>query len=148
MVCRDFRDWIDLLDQEGELVRLREEISLEPDVGAIGRAICDLEGPGVIAENIVGVKIPMALCLHASWRRPALAMGLPKNASPQQQVQAWLEAYDRYPVKAKVVNEWRIRGLDPAKARIVPLLNVNTNLRLGVNDLMNLSHAKAKGQTI
>ena len=38
MVFRSLREWMEYLEGEGELVRLNEEIQLEPDSGAIGRA--------------------------------------------------------------------------------------------------------------
>jgi len=105
---RDLREWIDHLESEGELLRLKEEISLEPDIGAIGKAICDmnkggLSAPGIVAENIVGCNTTLAIGLDAAWNRTAMAFGLPKDASFKEQKEAWQKAYDRYPIKAKVV---------------------------------------------
>jgi len=73
MAYRDLRDWIEHLEKDGELIRIKDEISIEPDAGAIGRAVCDLEGPGVLAENVAGFKTSLAIGLHASWRRAAMA---------------------------------------------------------------------------
>ena len=105
---QDLREWIDHLEDEGELLRLKEEISLEPDIGAIGQAICDmnkrgLNAPGIVAENIVGCNTKLAIGLDAAWNRTAMAFGLPKDASFNEQKEVWLKAYDRYPIKAKVL---------------------------------------------
>lgn len=106
MAYRGMREWIDHLEKEGELLRIPEEINLEPDAGALGRAVCDIEGPGILAENIVGfTDSRMSIGLHASYRRTAMAMGLPKDTSRQAQIDAWIQAYDRYPVKSRMVRE-------------------------------------------
>jgi UbiD family decarboxylase len=107
---RDLRGWIDHLEAEGELLRLREEIQLEPDVGAIAKAICEINkrgerAPGILAENIVGCETRLAIALDAAWDRTAIAFGLPKDASLKEQKEAWLKAYARYPVKPHMVNK-------------------------------------------
>ncbi len=104
MVYRDLREWIEHLETEGELVRLKEEIRLEPDVGAISRAIADVQGLGVLADNIFGFHdARIAIGLSASWRRSAMTLGLPKESSHREMVKAWEKALGRYPVKAKMV---------------------------------------------
>ncbi|MFC1894175.1 UbiD family decarboxylase [Chloroflexota bacterium] len=105
MPYRDLRDWIERLEKEGELLRIREEISPEPDVGALGRATCDIEGPGILAEKITGFEGRLATCLMASWRTTALALDLPKDTSRRDMVKAWMDAFDRPAVKAKVVSD-------------------------------------------
>lgn len=98
MVFRDLREWIRFLEEEGELLRIQEEVRLEPDVGAIGKAICESEGPGAFLEKIAGYTTPLTIGLHASWRRAALALGLKKNAPREEQLTAWSEGWKRFPV--------------------------------------------------
>ena len=105
MAYRDLRDWIDHLEKDGELIRIKDEISIEPDAGAIGRAVCDLEGPGVLAENVAGFNTPLAIGLHASWRRAAMAIGLPKTSSHKEQVAAWDSFFKSDQIKAKMVDD-------------------------------------------
>ncbi|MFC1592710.1 UbiD family decarboxylase [Candidatus Omnitrophota bacterium] len=93
------------LEGEGELVRLDEEIHLEPDSGAIGRAILDTRGPAIWAQNIYGYETTMTTGLMATQQRVAMAMGLPKEASMKEQKAAFLKAYDRYPVKPRMVKD-------------------------------------------
>jgi len=105
---RDLREWINYLDREGELLRLKEEVSLEPDVGAIAKAICEMnkrggKAPGILAENIAGCDKKLAIGLDAAWDRTAMAFGLSKEASLKEQKEAWLKAYSRYPIKARIV---------------------------------------------
>ena len=104
MPYRDLRDWIQKLEEEGELVRIKDEINPEPDVGAIGRAVGDIAGPGILAEKVTGFEIPLATCLTGSWRATALALDLSKSTSRRDMVKVWMDAFNRYPVKAKVVS--------------------------------------------
>lgn len=97
MPYASFRDWVDRLDTEGELLRLKEEIKLEPDCGAIGRYVCDTEGPGIYAEKVAGCKIPLTFVLHGSFRRSALAMDMPKTAGIPEQLREWNKRWGRVP---------------------------------------------------
>jgi 4-hydroxybenzoate decarboxylase len=105
MPYKDLREWIQRLEEEGELVRIKDEISPEPDVGAIGRAVGDIAGPGIFIEKITGFEIPLATCLTGSWRATALALDLRKDTNRRDMVKVWMDAFEKYPVKAKVVND-------------------------------------------
>ena len=98
MAFKDYREWVAFLEREGELLRIDKEIPPEPDVGAIGRAICDVEGPGVLLENVSGFNIKLAIGLHASWRRANAALGLPLDATRREQTEFIMKAYDSHPL--------------------------------------------------
>ena len=61
MMPKDFRDFLSILEAQKELVRFSEEISPEPDIGAMGRATCDMEmnggGPALLCENVAGERM-------------------------------------------------------------------------------------------
>lgn len=105
MPYRDLRDWINHLEKDGELIRMKDQVQIEPDAGAIGRAVCDLEGPAVLAENVAGFETPMTIGLQASWRRSAMAVDLPKTSGHKEQLKAWNEFFKRKQLKAKMVND-------------------------------------------
>ena len=135
MTYRDHREWISALEASGELLRLKKEISLEPDVGAIGRAVADIRGPGVLAEKIYGYReAKLSIFLHGTLQRVSMAMGLPKEATPKEQKEAWWKAHDRYPIKPKMV------GKDAAACKENILRDDEINLykfpipRLNTND--------------
>ncbi|MFH1775923.1 MAG: UbiD family decarboxylase [Chloroflexota bacterium] len=121
MAYRDLREWINRLEQEDELVRVTEEIRLEPDIGAIGRAISDLDGPAILAENIFGFADTgrLAIGLTGTQQRVSLALGLAKDTPIREQKRYWLEAYDKYPVKPVMVKD------APCKENIVSGDKVN-----------------------
>ena len=104
MIYRDLREWIDYLEKTGELVRIKDEINLEPDVGAIGKAACDLRGPGILTEKIAGYDdARLSIFLHGTKQRAATALGLPKGTGTREQKETWLKAYEKYPVAPRVV---------------------------------------------
>ncbi len=107
MIPEDFRHFLSILENEKEILTLSEEVPPEPDVGAIGRATCDMEmdghGPAILCQNISGYKIPLAFCLHASSRRVALSLGLEKNTPLKKLFQEFCNRWDNYPVKPLTV---------------------------------------------
>ncbi len=132
MIAWDLREWLDQLEKENELLRIKEELNLEPDIGAIGKAVCDLQGPGILAENIAGYKIKLCIGLSASFKRTAMALGLAKEANFGEIKGKWRNAFDKYPVKARIVKD------APCKENIVYGEEVNLFQypvpRININD--------------
>ncbi len=54
MVCSDLREYIEALENEGELIRIRKEVDWNLEVGAIIRRSYDLKAPAPLFENIKG----------------------------------------------------------------------------------------------
>ncbi len=52
MAYKDFREYIEKLDEEGELVRIKQEIDWNLEVSAITRRSNDLKAPAPFFENI------------------------------------------------------------------------------------------------
>ena len=109
MAPKDFRDFLSSLADEKELLTISEEVPPEPDIGAMGRATCDMEmdgsGPAILCESVCGYKIPLAFCLHASNRRVALSLGLKKDTPLKSLFREFCDRWDRYPVKPVVVDD-------------------------------------------
>ncbi|MEM3484346.1 MAG: UbiD family decarboxylase [Candidatus Bathyarchaeia archaeon] len=86
MAFKSHRDFFDLLDKENELAVVKEEVDWDLEVGAIGRKTYENEGPAVLFEKIKdypsGYRISNGTT--GTWRRVALAMGMPKNATVRQ----------------------------------------------------------------
>ena len=56
MGFKDLREYIDRLEKEGELLRIKEEVDWDLEVGAIIRRSYDLKAPAPLFENIKGYK--------------------------------------------------------------------------------------------
>ncbi|MFH0813060.1 MAG: hypothetical protein V2A69_09510 [Pseudomonadota bacterium] len=52
MAYRDAREWIDTLEKEGELSRIKTTVDWDLEIGGITQAVFDREGPALLFENI------------------------------------------------------------------------------------------------
>jgi vanillate/4-hydroxybenzoate decarboxylase subunit C len=75
---QDLRGFLEVLEKNGQLLHITEEVQLEPDIGAAGRAISQLgeKTPALSFEKIEGYKKARIVTnIHGSWPNHALAMG-------------------------------------------------------------------------
>ncbi len=75
MSFRDLRDFIELLEKEGELKRIQTEVDPYLEVTEISDRTLRSNGPALLFENPKGSKIPLLANLFGNTRRIALAMG-------------------------------------------------------------------------
>ncbi len=59
MPFKDLRQFLDLLEEKGELVRIEKEVDLKYEIGAYIRKTSDLQGPALLFERVRGHKIPV-----------------------------------------------------------------------------------------
>ncbi len=108
MAYADFREFINKLESEGELLRIKEEIHWDEEVGAISKGLIDREtrgtpSPAVLFENIAGYpKAKFFTNTLASYRRYALALGLPKDTSKREIIETYRQR-TKNPIKPKIV---------------------------------------------
>jgi len=106
MPFRDFREFIQKLEQEGQLIRYHQELRPEPEIRSLARAAADLvdNGPAIILDNIKGYKgKQLAINVLGSWANYALMMGMPKNSTLKQMFYELANRWDRYPGEVKRV---------------------------------------------
>ncbi|SFZ77877.1 UbiD family decarboxylase [Staphylococcus pasteuri] len=116
MAYKDLRGFLDLLESENQLLRVKEEVMPEPDISAIGRATPDMDSaPAVMIENIKGYNTPLVLNVHGSWQNHALMLGLPKNTSIKDQFFNLKEKWDKYPIGP----EWIDKKDAPVKENVI-----------------------------
>jgi len=87
----DMRQWIALLEKEGELRRITAEVDWDREVGAIARRVLEKKGPALLFENIRGYREGRANKLFVSAlgarSRLALALGFPRDVANRDLVQ-------------------------------------------------------------
>jgi len=106
MAYDDLRSFLDTLDKEGQLLRLTEELSPEPDLAAAANAVTRLgdSAPALFFTNVMGfTNARIAMNVHGSWANHALALGLPKGTGTKAQVDEFIARWAKFPVKP----EWR-----------------------------------------
>lgn len=104
-IAKDLREFLAILEEEGQLVHVTDEVMPEPDIGAIGRAAANLKNaPAVMIENIAGYNGRIATNVHGSWQNHALMLGMDKNATTKEQFEELNRRWDKYPVKPNIVS--------------------------------------------
>ncbi|TNH07289.1 4-hydroxy-3-polyprenylbenzoate decarboxylase [Testudinibacter sp. TR-2022] len=75
MKYKNLRDFIDLLEQQGELKRISQAIDPHLEMTEIADRTLRLGGPALLFENPVGYDMPVLCNLFGTTRRVALGMG-------------------------------------------------------------------------
>ena len=133
MAYDDLRSFLDALDEEGQLLRITEEVMPEPDVAAAANAASRMgeAAPALYFDNIAGFdSARIAMNVHGSWANHALALGMPKSTGTKEQVEEFINRWAEFPVKP----EWRdnplwaqnsVEGEDVNIFDILPLVRLN-----------------------
>src|ERR671934_705428 len=76
MALRDLRDWIDLLEREGELVRVSAEVDPDLEITEIVDRTVKAGGPALLFERPKGSEHPLLINQFGTERRMCLAFGV------------------------------------------------------------------------
>lgn len=102
---KDLREFLKTLEDEGQLVRIKDEVSPEPDIGAAGRACANMKNkPAVLFERVQGYKYSVVTNAHGSWQNHALMMGMPKDTPVKEQFFELNRRWDKFPVHPTVLS--------------------------------------------
>lgn len=120
MAIKDNREFIEILEKTGDVVRIKQEVDWDLEVGAIARRTCEMNGPAPFFDKLKdypeGYRI-FAMPL-ATYRRVAIALGLDPDTSPRA-IQAEYRNRIQHPIKPVVVND------APCKEKIIQGEDVN-----------------------
>ncbi|MFI9781704.1 hypothetical protein ACIHCV_45205 [Streptomyces sp. NPDC051956] len=134
MAYDDLRSFLDALEREGQLLRITEQVMPELDVAA-ANAVTRLgdAAPALYFDNVSGFdNARIAMNVHGSWAKHALALGLPKAPGTKDQVDEFIARWAKFPVKP----EWRdnplwaqnsVEGEDVNIVDILPLIRPRTS---------------------
>ena len=75
-LARDLRDWIALLEREGELVRVSAEVDPYLEITEIVDRTVDAGGPALLFEHPRGSGLPLLINQFGTERRMCLAFGV------------------------------------------------------------------------
>ena len=97
MAVSDLRGFIAALERSGDLVRIKREVDWDMEVGAISRRAYEKAGPALLFEKIKDYP-PGYSILNGpvgTWRRVAVALGLPPETSVRQLYAAYEKKHER-----------------------------------------------------
>jgi len=89
----DLRGFLDLLESKQELIRIKEPVDWDIEIGAISQEAIERDSAAFICENIkdhtetAGKKLAMNYL--GSWKRMSLALGMPEDSHPGEMVREW-----------------------------------------------------------
>ncbi|HKC78144.1 MAG TPA: UbiD family decarboxylase domain-containing protein, partial [Gaiellaceae bacterium] len=110
MAPRDLRDWIALLEREGELVRVSAEVDPDLEITEIVDRTVRSGGPALLFENPKGSEHPLLINQFGTERRMCLAFGVQKLDDVAKRVADVLEMQPPSGLMEKV------RGLQKLKS--------------------------------
>ena len=93
-------DFLGVLEQHGQLLRIHDQVSLEPDLAAAACALTQLgeTSPAVLFDAIAGYHdARIVLNVHGSWPNQALALGMDRDASLRDLFFEFVRRYQQYP---------------------------------------------------
>ena len=76
---RDLRTFIDLLEQKGQLRRVRALVDPDLELAAIADRVLASGGPALLFENVVNSSVPVVVNLLGTVERAVWSMGLEKG---------------------------------------------------------------------
>ena len=80
MAYAGFREFLDVLEREGELVRVSREVDPVLEITEIADRVVKRGGPALLFTNPTGSRIPVAIGAWGSRRRMSMAVGRPVRA--------------------------------------------------------------------
>jgi 4-hydroxybenzoate decarboxylase len=129
---QDFREFLAVLDQEKQLLRVTDPMLPEPDLAAAAAAATRLgnRSPALLFNNIAGYSdVQIAMNVHGSWANHALALGLPQDTGIRDQFFEFVRRYRMYPGQLERVTSapWQevVIDKDINLFDILPLFRLN-----------------------
>src|SRR5689334_3072734 len=97
---KDLREFLSVLEQDRQLLRIHDQVLPEPDMAAAACAVTQIgeQSPAIFFDNIAGFSSArVALNVHGSWSNHALALGMDKDASMRDQFFEFVRRFQLYP---------------------------------------------------
>lgn len=113
---KDNREYIEALEQNGDLIRIKDEINWDLEAGAIVRKVCEEGAPSPLIENIKDYPGHRFLGAPlATYSRLATVLGLEPSASIPEIAAEYTKRTSGTPIKPKLLN----RSQAPCKENIL-----------------------------
>ena len=88
---KNLQEFIEVLEKESELLRIKEPVSPELEITEITDRVCKLRGPALFFEKVSGYKMPVVTNLFGSFKRLFLAFGTEDLDKLAQELMSFFE---------------------------------------------------------
>lgn len=133
MAFDDLRSFLQALDDQGQLLKISEEVNAEPDLAAAANATGRIGdgAPALWFDNIRGfTDARVTMNTIGSWQNHAISLGLPPNTPVKKQIDEFIRRWDNFPVtpERRANPAWAentVDGDDINLFDILPLFRLN-----------------------
>src|SRR5262249_54011445 len=97
---QDLREFLSVLEQEQQLLRITDQVKFEPDLAAAACALARMgeSSPAIVFNNITGcTNAQVAMNVHGSWPNHALALGMNKATPLRDQFFEFVRRFKQFP---------------------------------------------------
>jgi 4-hydroxy-3-polyprenylbenzoate decarboxylase len=91
MAYQDLRSFIALLEERGQLVRIKEPVSADLEITEIADRMVKVDGPALLFENVIGKEFPVVIGLMGTRERMAWALGVNDLEDPANRIRKLLD---------------------------------------------------------
>ena len=117
---RDLRDWIALLEREGELHRITTEVDPYLEITEIvDRLVKAGGGPALLFENPKGSEHPLLINQFGTERRMAMAFGAPSLDAVAEKLSDVLEMQPPQGLREKVQGLKKLKSIADSRPKVV-----------------------------
>ena len=119
MPAKDLRDWVALLEREGELVRVSAEVDPDLEITEIVDRTVKAGGPALLFEHPKGSEHPLLINQFGSERRMCLAFGVERLDEVARRVADVLEMQPPSGLVEKVRGLQKLKSIADARPKTV-----------------------------
>src|SRR5262245_34380619 len=116
---RDLRDWIALLEREGELVRVTAEVDPHLEITEIVDRTVKSGGPALLFERLKDSEHPLLINQFGTERRMCLALGVERLDDAGQKIADVLEMQPPEGIRDKVAGLMKLKSIAGSRPRSV-----------------------------
>ena len=97
MAYKDLREFIQLLEEKGQLLRISAEVDPELEITEITDRISKAAGPALLFENVKGSEMPVLINAYGSSQRMAWSLGVEDLDDIGNEITELLQLADMFP---------------------------------------------------
>src|SRR5436189_535636 len=116
---RDLREWIALLEREGELVRVAAEVDPELEITEINDRVVKRGGPALLFENVKGSDLALLINQFGTERRMAMAFDAPSLDAVAEKLSDVLEMQPPQGLVEKVRGLQKLKSIADSRPKTV-----------------------------
>ena len=119
MALRDLREWIALLEREGELVRVQAEVDPYLEITEIVDRTVKAGGPALLFENVKGARHPLLINQFGTERRMCLGFGVDRLDDVAERLGEVFEMQPPQGLVEKVKGLQKLKSIADSRPKLV-----------------------------